>query len=168
VASCNRLCITTRSHRRAMVRNAPSFTGLRSASAASSQAKRSNRRRDTPHEVLPRRELWRLGLRFKKNARSLPGKPDIVFPGLRISVFCDGDFWHGRKWQELKPKLDQGTNAAYWSAKLASNIERNLHNTALLQEAGWQVIRLWETGIKQDPEAAARRVKKVVAARRAI
>jgi DNA mismatch endonuclease (patch repair protein) len=149
-----------------MVRKAPSFTGLKPASAASSRAKRSNRRRDTQHEVLLRRELWRLGLRFKKNVETLPGKPDIVFPGTRVAVFCDGDFWHGRKWQTLKPKLEQGTNATYWSAKIASNIKRDVHNTALLQEAGWHVIRLWETDIKRDPEAAARYIKNVVDARR--
>lgn len=149
-----------------MVRKAPSFTGLQPASAASSRAKRSNRRRDTQHEVILRRELWRLGLRFKKNVETLPGKPDIVFQGTRVVVFCDGDFWHGRKWQTLKPKLEQGTNATYWSAKIASNIERDARNTALLQEAGWYVIRLWETDIKRDPETAAKYIKNVVDARR--
>src|SRR5205085_6946399 len=126
-----------------MVRKAPSFTGLKPASAAASHAKRSNTRVDTQHELLLRRELWRMGLRFRKNVATLPGKPDIVFPSARIVVFCDGDFWHGRKWQELKTKLEQGTNAAYWSAKIAANIERDKRNTGLLESEGWQVIRLW-------------------------
>lgn len=151
-----------------MIRKAPSFTGLKPASAASSRAKRSNTRVDTQHELMLRRELWRMGLRFRKNVTTLPGKPDIVFLGTRVVVFCDGDFWHGRKWQELKPKLDQGTNAAYWSAKIASNIARDARNTSLLQEAGWYVIRLWETDIKQDPKSAAMQIKKVVDARRSI
>jgi len=144
----------------------PSFKGLEAASTASSRAKRNNRRQDTKHEVLLRRQLWRLGLRFRKNVDSLPGKPDIVFVGPRVAVFCDGDFWHGRKWQTLKPKLEQGTNATYWSAKIASNIERDLRNTALLQQSGWLVIRLWETDIKRDPGGAAAYIKSVVDARR--
>src|SRR5690348_4254231 len=117
-----------------MVRKAPSFTGLKPASAAASRAKRSNTRVDTKHELLLRRELWRLGLRFRKNVKTLLGKPDIVFSRARVVVFCDGDFWHGRKWRELKPKLDQGTNAAYWSAKIATNIDRDNRNTALLEQ----------------------------------
>ncbi|MFP5262376.1 MAG: very short patch repair endonuclease [Blastocatellia bacterium] len=149
-----------------MARKVPSFTGFKPASAASSQVKRSNRRRDTKHEVLLRRELWRLGLRFRKNVETLPGKPDIVFSGVRVVVFCDGDFWHGRKWQTLKSKLEQGTNATYWSAKIASNIERDIRNTSRLQEAGWHVIRLWETDILRDPEAAAALIKSAVDARR--
>jgi len=149
-----------------MASKVPSFSGLKPASAASSRVKRNNKRRDTQHELLLRRELWRMGLRFRKNVETLPGKPDIVFPSARVAVFCDGDFWHGRKWQTLKPKLDQGTNASYWSAKIASNIERDVRNTSLLKEAGWHVIRLWETDIKRDPSAAASLIKKAVDARR--
>lgn len=148
-----------------MVKKVPSFTGLKPASAASSRAKRSNTRTDTQHELLLRRELWRLGLRFRKNVSSLPGKPDIVFPGARVIVFCDGDFWHGRNWKTLNPKLKQGTNASYWSAKIASNIERDARNTALLEEAGWHVIRLWETDIKNDPLSAAILIKKAIESR---
>lgn len=147
-------------------RKAPSFTGLKPASEASSRAKRSNRRRDTQHELILRRELWRRGLRFRKNVESLPGKPDIVFTVARVVVFCDGDFWHGRKWQTLESKLNQGTNASYWSAKIASNIARDERNTRLLEESGWRVIRLWETDIKKDPIASANLVETEVKARR--
>lgn len=149
-----------------VMRKTPSYTGLNPASATSSKAKRSNRYLDTAHEVILRRELWRLGLRFRKNVKSLPGRPDIVFTVAKVAVFCDGDFWHGHNWNALKSKLGQGTNAKYWVAKIASNMERDIRNTALLRNAGWKVIRLWETDIKLDPLAAARSIKKVVDARR--
>ena len=145
---------------------APSYKGLQPASEAASRVKRSNRSSDTLHEVLLRRELWRVGLRFRKNVASLPGKPDIVFSGARVLVFCDGDFWHGRKWQTLESKLDAGTNGKYWSAKIATNMERDRRNTVLLEDAGWQVIRLWETDIKKDVAAAAAIVRDAVEARR--
>ncbi len=148
-----------------MVRKTPSFADLEPASESSSRAKRSNRRVDTQHEIMLRSQLWRLGLRFRKNARTLPGKPDIVFSSARVVVFCDGDFWHGRNWKTLKSKLGQGTNAKYWSAKIASNIERDKRNTALLRKTGWRVVRLWETDIKHDPLVAALLVKKIVDAR---
>jgi DNA mismatch endonuclease, patch repair protein len=148
-----------------MQRKVPSFTGLRPASEAASQVKRKNRRSDTLHELILRRELWRLGLRFRKNVNSLPGKPDVVFPSAKVAVFCDGDFWHGRDWESRQEKLSRGTNASYWLAKIASNIERDARNTALLKKDGWRVIRLWETDVKRDPVAAAVRIKKAVDAR---
>ena len=54
--------------------------------------------RDTRPELALRKELWRRGLRYRKNYKRLPGKPDIVFLGVRLAVFCDGDFWHGHNW----------------------------------------------------------------------
>lgn len=107
-----------------------------------------------------------MGLRYRKNVKTLPGKPDIVFPPARIVVFCDGDFWHGRNWPGLRAKLKEGTNADYWQAKIKSNIKRDKRNTALLEKAGWQVIRLWETDIEKDPVAAANYVRKAVNARK--
>jgi len=133
----------------------PSFDGLQPASPASSWAKRRTPRRDTKHEIMLRRELWRMGLRYRKHVDSLPGKPDIVFGKSRVVVFCDGDFWHGRDWPTLRQQLQGRANAAYWIAKIASNIQRDKRHTAELQAAGWRVLRLWESDIKHDPHAAA-------------
>lgn len=106
-----------------------------------------------------------MGLRYRKNVKTLPGKPDIVFPRARVVVFCDGDFWHGRNWNKLRSNLKKGTNANYWSAKIAYNIERDRRNTDMLKKAGWQVIRLWETDIKCNPSNAAKYIKEIVDSR---
>jgi DNA mismatch endonuclease (patch repair protein) len=143
---------------------APSFKGLSPASETSSRVKRANRRHDTSPELLLRRELWKMGLRYRKNVEALPGKPDIVFVGTKVAVFCDGDFWHGRDWPTRRVKLEQGTNATYWLAKIARNIERDLSSVALLERDGWRVMRLWETDIKRDPHAAACCVRDLVLA----
>ncbi len=143
-----RVEVKTQSH---TTGRAPSFKGLEPASAVSSYVKCKNRRRDTQHEILLRRELWKMYLRFRKNVERMPGKPDIVFPGAKLAVFCDGDFWHGRNWRSLRRKLQKGANAAYWSAKITANIKRDKRNTVLLRKAGWRVIRVWETDIKRDP-----------------
>jgi DNA mismatch endonuclease (patch repair protein) len=145
----------------------PSYTGLSPASPATSRAKRSNRHRDTTPERLLRRELWRLSLRYRANVAALPGKPDIVFPTARVVVFCDGDFWHGRNWDVLQGKLEKGTNPGYWTAKIARNIERDAEHGANLRQAGWCVLRLWETEIKRDTTLAARQVLDVVQSRNA-
>jgi len=113
-----------------------------------------------------RRELWRLGLRYRANDRALPGRPDVVFTKAKVAVFCDGDFWHGREWEARRAKLERGWNAEYWMAKIGRNIERDQHTTELLEQSGWWVIRLWETDIKRDPPSAARQVQQVVESRR--
>jgi DNA mismatch endonuclease (patch repair protein) len=140
----------------------PSFANLKPASEASARAKRHNRRTDTQHEKMLRRELWRMGLRYRKNVEGLPGKPDIVFVRARVAVFCDGDFWHGRNWKDQRAKLRRGTNAEYWLSKIESNMERDRLNNALLEADGWSVLRLWETDIKRDLLSAAELVRKVV------
>lgn len=140
----------------------PSYKGLIPASESSSRVKRNNCAKDTKHELSLRRELWRMGLRFRKNVSSLPGKPDIVFSSQRLVVFCDGDFWHGRNWKALKRSLEVGTNSSYWVAKIESNRKRDLLNTARLKRAGWRVMRLWETDIKHDPLGAAKLIKRTL------
>ena len=65
----------------------------------------------------------------------------------------------------LKPKLERGSNAAYWVTKIAANVDRDRRNTALLEQAGWLVVRLWETDIKLDTASVAREVSAVVRAR---
>lgn len=133
----------------------PSFRGLRPASDASSRSKRANRSADTLHERLLRSTLWERGLRFRKNVRDLPGKPDIVFPKSRLAVFCDGDFWHGRAWRKLSRKLHTGTNASYWLLKIRANMLRDRRHSLQLAHAGWRVLRLWETDILRDPDGCA-------------
>lgn len=131
------------------------YDNFKPSSAKSSRALSGSRASDTKCEIMLRSALWRLGLRFRKNVRTLPGKPDIVFPTERLVVFCDGDFWHGNNWKERKRKLQKGANAPYWLSKIKGNIERDkLHNARLL-ESGWQIIRVWESTILADVESVA-------------
>ena len=129
----------------------PSFEGLKAASAVASRAKRANTRVDTRHEILLRHNLWRLGLRYRKNVRTLVGKPDIVFVKAKVVVFCDGDFWHGRAWPRLRMNLATKTNSDYWVAKIASNRKRDRIVNRTLKVAGWHVVRVWESDTLADP-----------------
>lgn len=131
-----------------------SYKGLRPASARATLAARaSSKKTDTRCELTLRRMLWAAGCRYRKSFAGLPGRPDVVFPGARVAVFCDGDFWHGRNWESRKQKLRRGTNAQYWLAKIQRNIDRDRQNTERLQEMGWTVLRFWETQIRSDPLA---------------
>jgi DNA mismatch endonuclease (patch repair protein) len=139
-----------------------SFTGLKPASLEASRAKRANRAVDTKAEMLLRKTLHKMGLRFRKNVAALPGKPDVVFTLAKVVVFCDGDFWHGRKWRSLERKLAGGTNSAYWTAKIRANILRDRATNRRLKQLGWQVIRVWETDVLRNPTATAERVSHAV------
>ncbi len=137
--------------------NAPSYKGLRPASARATVAARgSSKKTDTRCEVMLRRALWAAGCRYRKNVQELPGRPDMVFPRARIAVFCDGDFWHGRDWESRRQKLSRGTNSEYWLAKIQRNMERDRQNDRRLQEMGWTVLRFWESQIQSDVAAIAR------------
>jgi DNA mismatch endonuclease (patch repair protein) len=149
-----------------MPRTKPSFVGLAAVSESASKAARgSSRKRDTRCELLLRRELWRRGLRYRIDVRSLPGRPDIVLARARVAVFCDGDFWHGRDLERRSDALAKGHNAPYWVAKIRTNVERDRSNTRKLEELGWEVLRLWETEILRDVAAAADKVAHAVTAR---
>ena len=148
-----------------MLPKTPSFKNLKPPSEISSRTKRSNRRKNTLHEIELRRQLWKLGLRYRKNVETLPGKPDIVFIRAKVAIFCDGDFWHGRDWDNLRLKLEKGTNPEYWIAKIKSNIERDLHNNTILSEEGWLVIRIWETDVRKAPDRYANEIRGIVASR---
>jgi len=107
--------------------------------------------------------MHRRGLRFRVDVklgdgRSAP-RPDVVFPRQRVAVFIDGCFWHGCPSHGVRPQ----TNAAYWSAKIRRNQERDRSNTDVLRAAGWDVVRVWE---HEPVEAAVDRIATTVAARR--
>jgi DNA mismatch endonuclease, patch repair protein len=145
-------------------RSAPSFLGLKAASRrASSLARGASIKRDTRCEIVLRSALWRRGFRYRINVKSLPGRPDIVFPRRQVAIFCDGDFWHGRQLHRRLEKLSAGHNAEYWVAKIRRNVARDRERTTELERAGWLVLRFWETDILRDPggvvDAAARAIR---------
>ena len=141
-------------------RKSPSYKGFTSSSEAQTRAKRANKSSGTKPEVILRKEMHRLGLRFRLKTGHLPGRPDIIFPAARVAVFCDGDFWHGRDWENLQVALRNRANPDYWVAKIGYNRERDIEVTRSLSETGWRVMRLWESEIISDPVGAARRVKR--------
>jgi DNA mismatch endonuclease (patch repair protein) len=142
---------------------APRYDGCRPASALASQVKRRNGKTGTRAEMELRRALWALGIRYRLHLKGLPGVPDLALTRARIAVFVDGDFWHGRDWERRQRRLAEGANPGYWVAKIAYNRERDRRNDALLAGLGWRVLRLWETDILKDPQAAARRVADLLA-----
>jgi DNA (cytosine-5)-methyltransferase 1 len=115
------------------------------------------RSRDTGPELAFRRAIWRRGFRFRICDARFPGKPDLVFPRHRLAVFIDGDFWHGAQWRRRKlAALDEqfvgAENASYWKSKIRRNIERDFRHTAAMLDAGWRVLRFWESDLAKSME----------------
>lgn len=117
------------------------------------------RSKDTKAEILLRKALWQKGLRYRKNVKVLPGKPDIVFTKHKIVIFVDGDFWHARG-HEKNPGEQIDTNKNYWITKLKRNVARDRYVNELLLEQGWLVLRFWESDIKNDLDNCVEEIMK--------
>jgi DNA mismatch endonuclease (patch repair protein) len=106
------------------------------------------RSNDTSVEILLRNALWHEGIRYRKNLKSLPGKPDIVITKYKIAIFCDGELWHGKDWETRKKNIK--TNRDYWIQKIERNMARDNENERKLENMGWIVIRFWGKEIKKN------------------
>ncbi len=120
---------------------------------------RSNKSKDTKPELLLRKELWRRGLRYRKNCKKVIGTPDIVFLGAQIAIFVDGRMWHGYDWQNQKAEFK--SNRDFWIPKIERTIERDFAVTQALIELDWSVIRFWDFEIKKDVKACADKIEQV-------
>lgn len=118
--------------------------------------------KDTSIEITLRRALWKHGIRYRKNCKDLPGRPDIAITKYKIAIFCDSEFFHGKDWDILKPKLAQGNNGDYWVSKIERNIERDKEKDDELLFLGWTVIHFWGKDILKDTETCVQVVKETI------
>jgi DNA mismatch endonuclease (patch repair protein) len=103
--------------------------------------------KDTKPEVAVRKYLFSKGFRYRKNVRKLPGCPDIVLSKYRTCIFINGCFWH--KHDGCRYFVWPKSNEEFWKKKINANVDRDKRNYALLKEAGWNVIVIWECEIKK-------------------
>lgn len=100
---------------------------------------------DTRPELIIRKGLHKAGFRYRLHSKTLPGRPDMVFPQYKALIFVNGCFWHGHecsifKWPSTRP--------GFWRDKIRSNVERDKHNLQLCTKAGWRVLIIWECALK--------------------
>ena len=141
-----------------MMTLAASMERIQPSSQAASSRMARVRQTGTKAEIALRRELHRMGLRYRVNFQVLL-KPrriaDVVFPKLKIAIFVDGCFWHGCPEHSTWPKR----NAEFWKQKIEANQARDTDTDKKLREIGWTVLRFWEHEL---PVAAAITVKSVI------
>lgn len=120
------------------------------------------RSKDTSIEIRLRKALWRNGIRFRKNYKKLPGKPDIVITKYKIVVFCDSEFWHGKDWEQLKLRLLKGEKADYWINKIKNNMDRDNATDKLLKIMGWKVIHFWGKDIRMNTDDCVKVIQEAI------
>lgn len=121
---------------------------------------RQVKNKDSEIELMLRKELWSRGLRYRKNVTKIVGKPDIVFLGKKVAVFCDSEFWHGFNWEERKK--DFKSNQEFWIPKIERNIQRDIEVNKQLTEEGWIVLRFWGRDIKKNCSECVDKIEKVL------
>lgn len=115
--------------------------------------------KETKPEIAVRSFLFRQGFRFRKNVKSLPGKPDIVLPKYQTVVFIHGCFWHGHN---CKKAARPTSNTEFWNAKIQGNIDRDKRVKNELKKSGWMVLTVWDCELKNKERFGAT-MKKLMA-----
>ena len=110
--------------------------------------------------------MWRQGIRYRKQYRKLPGRPDYVVVHAKVAIFCDSSFWHGRGWPDSSAAFH--TNRHFWLPKIEGNIRRDAEVNELLAHRGWTVLRFWDDDILKRTDACVARVLAAIADARSL
>lgn len=100
------------------------------------------KRESTQPEILVRKVLHGLGLRFRITKKSLPGTPDIVLAKHKMAILVHGCFWH--RHPGCRYATTPKTRREYWLPKFEANVERDARNITALKALGWRVLVVWE------------------------
>ncbi len=101
--------------------------------------------KDTKPEIIVRKALHGRGFRYRLHVKSLPGKPDLIFPKYNAVLQVNGCFWHGHNCHLFKWP---STRADFWRNKILGNKERDAKNKFELEKLGWRVLTIWECAVK--------------------
>ena len=120
------------------------------------------RGKDTSIEIKLRKALWEKGYRYRKNYKKLPGSPDIAITKYKLAIFCDSEFFHGKDWDILKPRLSRGSNPDFWIKKIERNKQRDDENDKKLLFVGWTVIHFWGKDILKRTDECVRVIEETI------
>lgn len=123
------------------------------------------RSKNTKDEVRLAKALWHIGLRYRKNNKKVFGCPDLTFRNLKIAIFVDGEFFHGKDWEtRRKPK----TNSEYWIKKIERNIQRDIEVNHYLESQNWKILRFWSNDIKKNLDLCILEIQNAIGERQNI
>ena len=111
---------------------------------------RAIKSKGTKMEVKLAKELWSRGHRYRKNNKKIFGTPDLTFNKYKLAIFVDGEYFHGKDWDNQKHRIK--TNQQFWWNKIEKNIKRDKLVNETLKKQGWLVLRFWSKEIKKQLE----------------
>lgn len=111
-------------------------------------------------EITLAKALWAKGHRYRKNDKSVYGKPDLTLKRYNLAIFVDSEFWHGKNWQFHKN--DHKTNKAFWHNKIRRNIKRDKQVNKMLKKQGWTVLRFWGKDIENKLDLCLFKIERTI------
>lgn len=123
------------------------------------------KRRDTMPELLLRRSLHKLGIRYRVDSKNIYGRPDISIMKYKLAILVDGDFWHGNEHKIRRlSKLEDlfPTNSRFWCRKILGNIQRDHQVNQRHTNDGWTVIRIWASTVLINPNESAQSIQNIL------
>lgn len=118
----------------------------------------ANKSTGTKPELLLAKVLFARGYRYRKNNKTVFGNPDFTFKKIKLAIFVDGEFWHGKDWEVRK--YDHKSNKEFWLTKIERNIERDKEVNQKLVADGWKVLRFWGKEINNNIENCIIKIEK--------
>jgi DNA mismatch endonuclease Vsr len=115
-------------------------------------------------EVILAKALFARGHRYRKNDKTIFGRPDLTFRRLKVAIFVDSEFWHGKNWE--KEKLRHKSNVAYWHQKIERNMERDKLVNKTLRNDGWKVLRFWGKQVVKNLDGCISKAEQVINSRK--
>ncbi|MFP3596049.1 very short patch repair endonuclease [Chryseobacterium sp. SIMBA_029] len=114
----------------------------------------------TKDEIRLAKALWKLGYRYRKNDKTVFGKPDLTLKKYKLAIFVDSEFFHGKNWEIEKNRIK--TNIEFWHKKIERNIERDIEVNSFLEQNNWIILRFWSKEIKDDLNGCLDKIEKTI------
>lgn len=103
------------------------------------------RSKNSKPELALRKAMWALGIRYRIHIKKLPGNPDIVIDKYKLTIFVDGEFWHGHNWDKKRERIK--SNRGFWIPKIERNMEKDRMVNEKLRDLGYTVVRFWANDV---------------------
>ena len=115
---------------------------------------------NTKDEVRLAKALWALGYRYRRNNKTVFGKPDFTFKKIKLAIFVDGEFFHGKNWDIDRNRIK--TNSEFWIKKIERNMQRDIEVNAYLESQNWKILRFWSNDIKKNLDSCILEIQNAI------
>jgi len=115
---------------------------------------------NTKDEVRLAKALWALGYRYRRNNKTVFGRPDFTFKKIKLAIFVDGEFFHGKNWDVDRNRIK--TNSEFWIKKIERNMQRDIEVNAYLESQNWKILRFWSNDIKKNLDSCILEIQNAI------